>query len=63
LALKRKITLEKGNFLDMYTRDAQNLLLHVSALLGCHSLGAFLPVKVLLPKRSAVRSAVTHLTR
>jgi len=44
---------------DTYTRDALNLLLHVSALHGCLHQTVFTAVKVVLSKRSVVCS--THL--
>jgi len=45
----------------IYITDAQNLLLRVSALLGCHHQGVFAVVKVVLSKWSAVCSTVTRL--
>jgi hypothetical protein len=39
---------------NIYTTDAQNLLLHVSALHGCQQQGVFTAVKVVLSKWSVV---------
>jgi hypothetical protein len=39
---------------NIYTTEEQSLLLHVSALHGCHSQGAFKVVKVVLSKWSVV---------
>jgi len=41
--------------------DAQNFLLHVLALHGCHHQGVFTAVKVVLLKWSIVCTTVTHL--
>jgi len=49
----------------MYTHthktDAQNLLLHVSALHECHPRVSFTVVKAVLSKWSVICSTVTHL--
>jgi hypothetical protein len=45
----------------VYTTDAQNFLLHVSASHGCHHQGVFTLVKVVLLKWSVVCTAVTHV--
>ena len=42
----------------VYKTVVQNLLLHVSALHGCHNQGVFRVVKVVLSKRSVVRHTV-----
>ena len=45
----------------MYRTYTQNLLLHVSAFHECRHQGVFAVVKVVLSKRSVVRSKVTRL--
>jgi hypothetical protein len=45
----------------IYTRDTQNLLLHVSARHGCHLQGDFRVVKAVISKWTFVCTTVTHL--
>jgi len=44
-----------------YTTDAQNLLLPVSVIHGCHHQGLFTVVKVVLSKWSVLCTTVIHL--
>jgi hypothetical protein len=44
---------------NIYTTDPQNLLLHVSALFGCHNQGVFTVVKVVRDYRTTVTTMKT----
>ena len=48
---------------NRYTTDAQNPLLHVSVLYGCHHQGVFTVLKAVLSKWSVVCTTVHACTR